>query len=242
MGPMLLGLDTTTERIHAALVQGERHWGRAVTLERGQSQSRVLLPLLDDLLAEAGAGPEAVTGPGPKALTGVVCCVGPGGFTSLRIGVATAEGLALTGLPTWGFSAFELRARALEAGGFAGPRWILLDGQRQEAFAQRWSEGPDGPAVKHPLGALPGLLAGEPWWAPPGFRDRAETLLGQMPLTLPDEAGATLAALAHLCRDRSRQAPEAPLVPFYLRETDAEVNFPEASAHLPEALRRGHAR
>lgn len=231
---MLLGLDTTTERIHAALVAGERHWGRAVTLERGQSQSRALLPLLDELLAEAGTGPEN--------LTGVICCVGPGGFTSLRIGVATAEGLALTGLPTWGFSAFELRARALEAGGFAGPRWILLDGQRQEAFAQRWVKGPAGAAAKHPLVDLPDLLAGEPWWAPPGFRDRVEALLGPMPLALPDEAGTTLAALAALCRERSRQPPEAPLVPFYLRETDAELNFPEASAHLPEALRRGQAR
>lgn len=239
---MLLGLDTTTERIHAALVAGERHWGRSLTLERGQSQSGALLPLLDELLAEAGAGPEAFAGPGPKALTGVVCCVGPGGFTSLRIGVATAEGLALTGLPTWGFSAFELRARALRLGGFTQPCWILLDGQRQEAFAQRWTGGPDGAAAKHPLTALPDLLAGEPWWAPPGFRDRAETLLGQMPLTLPDEAGTTVAALASLCRERSRQTPEAPLVPFYLRETDAELNFPEASAHLPEALRRGQAR
>ena len=36
--------------------------------------------------------------------------------------------------------------------------------------------------------------------------------------------------------------PESPLVPFYLRETDAEVNFPHAAAHLPEALRKGVAR
>lgn len=231
---MLLGLDTTTERIHAALVAGERHWGRSLTLERGQSQSQTLLPLLDELLGEAGAGPEA--------LTGVVCCVGPGGFTSLRIGVATAEGLALTGLPTWGFSAFELRARALRLAGFTQPCWILLDGQRQEAFAQRWIGGPDGSAAKHPLAALPGLLVGEPWWAPAGFRDRVEALLGPMPMGLEDEASLTVAALVALCRERSRQAPEAPLVPFYLRETDAELNFPEASAHLPEALRRGQAR
>jgi len=31
-------------------------------------------------------------------------------------------------------------------------------------------------------------------------------------------------------------------VPFYLRETDAEVNFPLAAAHLSEALRKGVAR
>ncbi|NTV73467.1 MAG: hypothetical protein HGA66_04595, partial [Holophaga sp.] len=52
----------------------------------------------------------------------------------------------------------------------------------------------------------------------------------------------TLAGLAALCRDLPRTPAESPLAPFYLRETDAEVNFPQASAHLSEALRRGHAR
>jgi len=51
-----------------------------------------------------------------------------------------------------------------------------------------------------------------------------------------------LAGLAALCQERPLGPPEAPLVPFYLRETDAELNFPEASAHLSEALRRGQAR
>lgn len=231
---MLLGLDTTTERIHAALVAHDRHWGRALTLPRGHSQSHVLLPLLDELLKEAGVGPDA--------LTGIVCCVGPGGFTSLRIGVATAEGLALTGLPTWGFSAFELRARALRSVG-EGPRWILLDGQRQEAFLQRWDgDAPTGPALKRPLTELATDLGSEPWWAPEGFRATVQRHLSTSALNPPDETQATLEALASLCRQQAQRPPEAPLVPFYLRETDAEVNFPEASAHLPEALRRGRPR
>ena len=42
-----------------------------------------------------------------------------------------------------------------------------------------------------------------------------------------------------LVRRRSGEPPESPLVPFYLRETDAELNFPLAAASLSEALRRG---
>lgn len=231
---MLLGLDTTTERIHLALAGEGRAWTRLVVVPKGQSQSHVLLPEVDALLDQAHAT--------ARDLSGVVCCVGPGGFTSLRIGVATAEGLALTGLPTWGFSAFELRATALRRGGHAGPAWILLDGQRQEAFAQRWEGAPTGDAAKHPLAELAALLRGEPWWAPGGFRERAEAALGRPPIPLDDEEDLTLAALVALCRAKALLPPEAPLVPFYLRETDAEVNFPEASTHLPEALRRGHAR
>jgi tRNA threonylcarbamoyladenosine biosynthesis protein TsaB len=178
----------------------------------------------------------------PGDLTGVVVCVGPGGFTSLRIGVATAEGLALTGLPTWGFSAFELRARALRVAGFTEPLWILLDGQRNEVFAQPWADTPTCPACKHPLADLPALLQGQPWWAPETFAAKACAAAGSLPLTLPDEGRATLAGLAQLCRELPTRPPEAPLVPFYLRETDAEVNFPEASRHLSDALRQGHAR
>jgi tRNA threonylcarbamoyladenosine biosynthesis protein TsaB len=237
---LILGLDTTTERLHLALVEpgpGGRTWTRWAASEPGRSHSALLLPVLDELLASAGAG--------PGDLSGVVACVGPGGFTSLRIGVATAEGLALTGLPTWGFSAFELRARALARAGLPGPAWILLDGQRQEAFLQLWGDGPLTPALKRPLAGLAGTVADGAdgvWWAPESFRERAAPHLAQPCLELGDEAEATLAGLVDLCRTLPLGPPETPLAPFYLRETDAEVNFPEASRHLSEALRRGQAR
>ena len=231
---MLLGLDTTTERLHLALVDGERAWTRCLPVEQGRSASAVLLPGLDALLAEAEAK--------PGNLTGCVACVGPGGFTSLRIGVATAEGLGLTGLPTWGFSALELRARALRCAGRLDATWILLDGQRSEAFAQKWSEEALTPAAKHPLPELAALLGSDPWWAPGGFRSKAALHLSHGACLLEDEEEATLIALVDICRKKTALPPEAPLVPFYLRETDAELNFPHASLHLSEALRRGHAR
>ncbi|MBK8792580.1 MAG: tRNA (adenosine(37)-N6)-threonylcarbamoyltransferase complex dimerization subunit type 1 TsaB [Holophaga sp.] len=231
---MLLGLDTTTERLHLALVAPARAWTRALRVEPGQSHSTVLLPALQALLTEAGIV--------PSALTGCITCVGPGGFTSLRTGVATAEGLALTGVPVWGFSAFELRARALRVGGLSGPSWILLDGQRTEAFAQKWDGEALTPATKHPSAELPTLLGSDLWWAPAAFRAKLEPVLGSSGTMLEDEENVTLQALVELCREKTGLPPENPLVPFYLRETDAEMNFPHASAHLSEALRRGHAR
>lgn len=234
---MILGLDTTTERLHLALVGrdgGAGPWTRWAAAAPGRSHSALLLPAVEELLASASAA--------PSDLAGVVACVGPGGFTSLRIGVATAEGLALTGLPTWGCSAFELRARTLRLAGCQGPVWILLDGQRQETFLQQWDGGPLAPARKLALADLDGLIGAGAWWAPESFRDRAAAHLPQPPWALGDEADATLAGLVSLCRDLPQGPPESPLAPFYLRETDAEVNFPEASSHLSEALRRGQAR
>jgi tRNA threonylcarbamoyladenosine biosynthesis protein TsaB len=231
---MILALDTTTEILHLALIRGERVWARRVLSCVGRGHSERLIPTLDELMAEAGAV--------PSDLSGVAACLGPGGFTSLRIGVATAEGLGLTGLPTWGFSAFALRAEALRQAGLTGPFWILLDGQRSEAFHQRWDEGPTEPASKHLLTALPERVGGEPWWAPEAFAPRVEALLPAHRISLADEGTATLAGLVALARRLSQGPTEAPLVPFYLRETDAEVNFPLAAAHLSEALRKGVAR
>lgn len=231
---MLLALDTTTEILHLALLRGEQVWARRVGAGVGRGHSERLLPTLDALMAEAGAA--------PGELAGVAACLGPGGFTSLRIGVATAEGFGLTGLPTWGFSAFALRAEALRQAGVAGPCWILLDGQRGEAFHQRWDDEATAGAAKQPLDTLPGRLGAEPWWAPEAFAPKVEALLPTGRIVLPDEGAATLAGLVALARRVAQGPPEAPLVPFYLRETDAEVNFPRAAAHLSEALRKGVAR
>lgn len=222
---MILGLDTATETIRLALVEGERTWVRTLPAERGRSHSVVLLPALEALVRAAGLQ--------PSDLAGVVCCVGPGGFTGLRTGVATAEGLALTGIPTWGFSSFALWAEALVLAGHRDPVWILLDGQRGEAFVQRWQDGVPGPARREPIVGL-GVA---PWFAPANFRDRLAGLTGG--LRLQEEDKAAEAALLSLVRRRSLEPPEAPLVPFYLRETDAEAKFPEASAHLPESHRLG---
>ena len=230
---MILGLDTSTECLHLALVRGEWAWTRREMLPKGHGHSERLLPALDELLSEAGAT--------AKDLSGVACCVGPGGFTSLRIGVATAEGLALTGLPTWGFSAFELRAAALRAAGHEGRVWILLDGQRAEAFVQPWEARATDSAKKLPIPALPDLIQGEPWWAPGTFLPKLSALDAGTRIVL-DEDAATREGLAALTRAVALREPEAPLQPFYLRETDAELNFPGAAAHLDETLRKGLAR
>lgn len=231
---MLLGLDTTTESVHLALVDGARSWTRHCRTSPGRTHSHLLLAELDALLDEAG-----IT---PQQLTGIACCLGPGGFTALRIGVATAEGLAVSGLPTWGFTAFELRSRALHLAGQNEACWVLLDGQRGEAFAQYWGYGPKGQPTKHALATLEDLVQGREWWAPEAFAPKAQPFLSAPQLRLENEAAATCAALAILTRDIVRRPPEPVLSPFYLRETDAELNFPQASAHLPEALRRGLAR
>ncbi|MDR0499087.1 MAG: tRNA (adenosine(37)-N6)-threonylcarbamoyltransferase complex dimerization subunit type 1 TsaB [Holophagales bacterium] len=234
---MFLGLDTATEWVHLALVDGKSAWTRKVLTGPDNNASRVLLPLADELLQEAGAD--------RKDLDGIVACIGPGGFTSLRVGIATAEGFAVMGLPTWGFSAFELRALSISNQMRYKVVYLILDGQRREAFLQPWDIEklhPVEPAVKVPISELASAIGNHDWWTLERFYPHVMPHVGHPPIILEDEGGAALNALVELCRICSSRPVENPLLPFYLRETDAEVNFPAASAHLKDEHRRGLAR
>ncbi|MDR2697615.1 MAG: tRNA (adenosine(37)-N6)-threonylcarbamoyltransferase complex dimerization subunit type 1 TsaB [Holophagales bacterium] len=234
---MFLGLDTATEWVHLALVDGESAWTRRVLTGPDNSASRVLLPLADEILQGAEAD--------RNDIDGVAVCIGPGGFTSLRVGIATAEGLAILGLQTWGFSAFELRALSIANQARRKVVCLVLDGQRSEAFLQHWdieNMRPVEPAVKVPLSELDLAIDGHDWWTPERFCPSATPHVSRSPIILKDEGGAALNALAELCRICPGRPIENPLLPFYLRETDAEVNFPAASAHLKDTHRRGTAR
>lgn len=108
---IVVAIDTATSR--AVLAVG-RLDGSLVDSEAwvaGHRHAEELLGRLDALLARAGFGR-----PGPGSLVGIVVGSGPGGFTGLRVGLATARGLAratgsrLVGVPTW--AALEAAARA----------------------------------------------------------------------------------------------------------------------------------
>jgi len=122
----ILGIESSSRRGSVALLEGERVIG---TLEHEQPSSHAerLLPLLEQLLAEAGW---------PKSsLDRLAVGVGPGSFTGLRAGIALAEGLSV-GLdrPLWGVGSLLAMARGALAE-HAGPCCALLDARRSELFA-----------------------------------------------------------------------------------------------------------
>ncbi len=110
-------------------------------MERGQSER--LVPLLEELLAEGG-----VTW---RDLHALGVGIGPGNFTGIRIGVATARGLALgLGIPAVGVSGFD--AADAPAGAT-----VLIDAPRGQVYAR----GPDGEArflTSDEAAGLPGPL------------------------------------------------------------------------------------
>ena len=88
---LILTIDTTTSRAGVALLEshgsGEEATVRAARRAVVTVHSEALLEMIDAVLGEAGTR--------PHELAAIACAAGPGSFTGLRIGLATAKGLCL---------------------------------------------------------------------------------------------------------------------------------------------------
>ncbi len=130
---MILALESASRACSAALCGPDGITVAEAYYGDGPAHTRKLLLAAHEVLEEAGVQVEEV---GPVAVG-----LGPGAFTGLRIGIATARALAqaggvgIVGVPT----ASALALAALEADSFApaaGERIVaLLDGKRNEVFA-----------------------------------------------------------------------------------------------------------
>src|SRR5262249_3695794 len=123
-GEMLLALETSAERGGVALFEGGALLGEADVPER-ERHAASLLVWLDTLLGRVGRRLDDVER--------IALAIGPGSFTGLRIGLATALGLAfgtrrtLVPVPTLAALAFQA-----ETPGLCAP---LLDARRGEVYA-----------------------------------------------------------------------------------------------------------
>ena len=196
---LTLVMDSATARAVCGLVQDGRELAFA-SAEGGHAAQRSLV-LVDEVLARADRT--------PGDLSRIVVGCGPGSFTGLRIGIATARGLALgLGLPCSGASTLA----ALAAG--APGALPLIDARRGELFAT----GGDGEAaVAQPAEIAARVAPGTLCVGDGAVRYRA-LLEAAGALVPPDDdawhaPGSTaLAALA------GARAPE----PLYVRRPDAE--------------------
>lgn len=116
---MILVIDTATSQALVALGDADGELRAAVDWEAGYRHGETLLVTLQRLLADEGVTLED--------LTGIVVGTGPGAFTGLRVGLATAKAIAhARALPIVGVSTAEalLAAAAIQGGALllpAGP-------------------------------------------------------------------------------------------------------------------------
>jgi len=198
---MILAMDTATPAVTAGVVRLE---DVAVLAERvtvdARAHAEQLTPNVLAALADAGLT--------VNDLDAVVVGCGPGPFTGLRVGMATAAayGHAL-GVPVHGVCSLD--AIGVETRGDA---LVVTDARRREVYWARYRDGVrvDGPAVNAPtdVPADAHAVAGSPEHA----------ALFDLPTLSP--VYPTASGLVRAVADWT--AEPAPLVPLYLRRPDAK--------------------
>jgi tRNA threonylcarbamoyladenosine biosynthesis protein TsaB len=213
----VLGIHTATSRTGLALITGDAVLAEA-GFNRPLSPSSALMPMMKTMLEAAGL---KLNDLGALAVT-----VGPGGFTGIRVGLATARTLAeAADLPLAGVS--TLAAVAAAVGPVSLPVAPWLDGGRGEVYAGlfRSPAGPGDECVSSPADVLPGLPAEALLFVGDGAVRYGELIAarphahpGDQVMPLPEGLAA---AAARLGRDALAGGTALPPVPRYLRAPDA---------------------
>ncbi|MGB8996442.1 MAG: tRNA (adenosine(37)-N6)-threonylcarbamoyltransferase complex dimerization subunit type 1 TsaB [Pseudonocardiaceae bacterium] len=208
---LVLALDTATSAVTAGLLRLPAAGAPEVLAERitvnARAHGELLMPSVCSTLASAGLA--------MRDLDAVVCGVGPGPFTGLRVGMVTAaalgDALSIPVYPVCSLDAIASRA------GAGSPLMVITDARRREVYWARYdSSGArvDGPHVDRP-GDLP--MIGVSRIAGAADVLGIPTVLPIVPPRHPDPAGLVAVVAAAV----QAQAPPGPLTPLYLRRPDA---------------------
>jgi tRNA threonylcarbamoyladenosine biosynthesis protein TsaB len=221
--PLLLGIETSTFALSVAIARGD-----SVLVERCsvvQAHGPDLLAEIERALSSAGM----VLGD----LDGFACGLGPGLFTGLRVGLATAKGFAYAlGRPFLGVPSLEamaLRALPHSDGRLVAP---LMDARRKEVYAAVFDG--DLTRVLGERARTPETLAAEL-----GELGRPVVACGHGALLYRDRLGVAVLADEDLLFPHAREVTRlaarrfdqavrgpalAPVAPLYIRPSDAELN------------------
>ena len=217
----VLGIDTASRRGSLAIAGAGGSVVPSEELIEGGRHAGGLVPAIEAMLARMGLA--------ARDLVGIGIVSGPGSFTGLKVGLATAKGLGYAlDIPVEGLSTLEAIARAVAGAVESGPLCCLVEAGRGEVYAARFAIEagaarrldpdaawkPDALRATLPSGALvagdaaPRLMAGEA----PGFRA----------VELPALAPVVAAWARAVIPAGARYRPGGP-TPNYVRPSDPEA-------------------
>jgi tRNA threonylcarbamoyladenosine biosynthesis protein TsaB len=223
---IVLGIDTAGPVSGVALVAAGEVLA-ALAVRQTFAAVRPLLRSIDRLLGWTGYRLADVDGIGVN--------IGPGAFTGLRVGLATAQGLVMaTGKPVVGCSAFE----ALVAGvaGWEGAICPVLEARQGEVYAalyhrqtQQYQQALAGMVVTPE--DLCGLITERTLFLGSGTRVYGAVFTAALNeravcVHLDGEEVGLAVRIARLGQARLEKAPAgetAPLAPLYIRPADARL-------------------
>ncbi|MTV48944.1 tRNA (adenosine(37)-N6)-threonylcarbamoyltransferase complex dimerization subunit type 1 TsaB [Heliobacillus mobilis] len=248
----LFGLDCSTRVTGMAIVDDSQVVAE-IFLHNDRPHSKRLMPAMEQLFSLAGLT--------LQDMHGLAIATGPGSFTGLRIGMATIKGMAQPlGLPIVGVPTLDALAR--NAWPYEGIVCPILDARKSEVYTCLYRSGPeemekvtDYQAI-HPEKLMEQLRS---YWAEaeatdagrakesrtvlfvgdavPVYRELFTEGLKEKALFAAAETGYPRGSqVARLGWERLRQGHRDDLhqlAPFYLRQSEAEVNWAKKQGCLP---------
>lgn len=231
---IVLGIESSTPVASVALVSQEGLRGE-FTLNIGLTHSEQLLPLVDSLLSHARTTLQQVEG--------LAVSAGPGSFTGLRIGMATAKGLAQgLGIPLMGVP--TLQAMAWNRAGERGLISPVMNARMGEVYTALFRFDGDNEEQLEPFHAVsppqwaqtlagygePVLLMGDGAGI---YAEDWQKVLGEGARFLPWHVPANGAgSVAWLGRNKLLQGHKDDLYdlkPVYIRSADAQIKLGKRS-------------
>ncbi len=227
MPPILLTIQTASPAGSLAISDGQLVLAE-INLDVRKTPTEWLLQTIEDLLARA----EIDRGD----LDAIAVVRGPGSFTGLRVGLATAKGLSLAiDSPLLGISSLQCLAMQLPFAKF--PVCVMLDARKQEVYTAQfnWEAGYPQPVAEERVVKPEKLLseiAGETLFVGNGTLVYRPLIVRQLAgrahfapafLNLPRAGAAAALALREWDAGRTLSADE--LMPAYLRPSEAELNW-----------------
>ncbi len=226
----VLGIETATGVAGAAVVNKDRLVAERFVHNK-KTHSQNLLPMIQQVLADAGIS--------TRELGGIAVSGGPGSFTGLRIGMATAKSMAqvlkipVAAVPT-------LEALAWNAAGVAGIICPILDARKQEVYTCLYTSVNGVPVPVSEPGALsltelisllnslekPVTLLGDgvPVYGTEICRDSNASISIAGSINLFCRAAAVAELGRRMIAD-GRAGDALTLQPVYLRRPEAEVTW-----------------
>jgi len=222
---LVLGIETSGKSTGLALATAGRVVAELVE-DSGCGHNEALMLLLDRLLNDTGVS--------VSQLAGIGVDIGPGMFTSLRVGLSTAKGLAIAHrIPVVGLG--SLWGLACTARPDLGRVLALINARKQQVYAALYLEGEAAipPSVMNPgelASAAVGVLSERTSLVAAGNGTgicAAPFAAVGVRLDASGTEAPSAGVIAIRGRTRIAQARAddlASLEPLYLRRTDAELN------------------
>lgn len=231
MGPRLLALDTSTDRLAAGLIVADRQW--TANEAGGPAASSRLIAVALELLFGAGQS--------VRELDAIAFGAGPGAFTGLRSACAVAQGLAFgAGRPVLAVDSLMIVAEdaGAQLGATGDELWVAMDARIDEIYAACYRRVADGWRTLHEPALYPVAALAARWDAAPPRAIAGSAVAafeGRLPFgaarLVPHERdrASALLALARRQWDAGRTIDPALALPVYLRDKVALTSAERAA-------------